>query len=470
MTPNEIKGFINRIQKDPIWFNRQLWPDEPSWDKQEEIIWSVWKHKYTAVRSGNGVGKSHTAARVVLDFLYANPNSKVVTTAPTWDQVEKILWAEIRRHYGLSKYHLGGELIQTELNLGPEWRAFGLSTNQATRFLGHHAQSILVVMDEASGVSDEIDQATKSLLTSSGAKILKIGNPVEPSGHFYECFTKNKALWNCISVSCYDSPNVMAGKELIPGLVTSEWIEEREREFGKDSPWFECFVNGNFPAQAADALISLLWVENCIKNKVVPNGIVAGGVDVARFGSDETVFALYNNGDISIHDRYQGQDLMTTAGKVKIFSDTYKCQVGIDDTGLGGGVTDRARETGVNVFPFIAGEKPLRYGRAANRTTEAWWGLREAIREGNIHLPDNPDLISQLTARKYKIESDGQIRLESKQDAKGRGLKSPDLADAVAIANYTSQFAVPISQPKPNPDIIETMRKKGLKMTQGGRL
>ena len=174
---DDPKKLLKRIQQDPIWFNRQLWPDEPSWEKQEEIIWSVWKHKHTAVRSGNGIGKSHTAARVVLDFLYAWPNSKVVTTAPTWDQVEKILWAEIARQYNKSKYPLGGELIQTELNIGPEWRAFGLSTNQATRFLGHHAQKILVVMDEASGVSDEIDIATKSLLTSEGAKELKIGNP-----------------------------------------------------------------------------------------------------------------------------------------------------------------------------------------------------------------------------------------------------------------------------------------------------
>lgn len=445
------KKFLQRIQKDPLWLNKQLWPDEPSWAKQEEIIRAVWAHKYVAVRSGNGVGKSHTAARLVLDYLIAWPGCKVITTAPTWEQVEKILWAEIHRHYGTSKYPIGGSLTQVELSFAPEWMAFGLSTNQAERFLGHHANKILVVMDEAAGVPDEIDRATRSLLTSEGAKILKVGNPIEPSGHFYDCF--QSSVWKKLHISCYDSPNITGGKIVNSKLVTKQWIEERIAEYGVDSPWVQCFIHGEFPQQGADNLISLAWVLAAREKELTKTRQRAIGVDVARFGDDETVICLYDGGRVEILEVYTGQDTMMTAGHAKKAWDTYGCPVVVDDIGVGGGVTDRLREQGVNVIPFTASERAQRYGNYNNTSTAAWWFLREAFRKGEISIPKDDKLTSQLIGRKYMVASDGQISLERKEECKKRGLKSPDRADALAMAHWAARWQDREDiKPKPRPD------------------
>ena len=90
--------------------------------------------------------------------------------------------------YGSASVPIGGKLLNTSLELAPGWMAYGLSTNTQARFLGHHSNPIFVIEDEASGVPQIIDEATRSLITSEGCKLIKIGNPIDPAGHFYDSF------------------------------------------------------------------------------------------------------------------------------------------------------------------------------------------------------------------------------------------------------------------------------------------
>ena len=490
----EKNEFLAKARRDPVWLANKLWPKNPLWSKQQDILRAVFANDRVTVRAANGVGKSHVAGRIIVCFALAYPGCEIVTTATTWDQVEKVLWKEIRDAHQGASFALGGKLLDTEWKLNDNgWMAYGMSTNKRERFLGHHSNPILVVMDEASGVPEMIDEATRSLITSEGSKLLKIGNPIDPSGHFYNSF--NSDLFAKFNISVFDTPNFTAfgitredltsgkwqekitGPLPFPQLPAPKWAADQIKEYGIDSPWVTCFIDGNFPGQSADSLISLTWIEACYK-PVANTNRRAVGIDVARFGDDETVFALYDQGKISILESYRGQDLMTTCGKAKQYADKYQCQIGVDDTGLGGGVTDRLielftkdKDTKASVFAFVAGERPIKYGRAANKTTEAWWYLREDIRECKVEMPKDGELTGQLTGRKYKIESDGQIRLEGKRDIKDRGGKSPDKADAVAIANYVAKWGQPVvDKPAQEVSIIDQMRNKGLKMTQGSRL
>ena len=202
--------FIEKLQ-DPSYFtekilNKHLWP------LQAEILRSVRDNMRTAVRSCHGIGKTFTAAMCILWFLYTRPKAIVLSTAPTWRQVEKLIWKEIRSAYRESVVPLGGNLLPKtpELHLiHDEWYAAGLSTNEPDRFQGFHEEHILVIVDEAAGVNLEIYEAIEGILTSSGARLLLIGNPTAIGTPFYDAFTKNIG-YKTFHVSAFDTPNFTA--------------------------------------------------------------------------------------------------------------------------------------------------------------------------------------------------------------------------------------------------------------------
>lgn len=217
-----------------------------AWSKQRQILDSVRKNKRTAVRSCHGVGKTATAAVAVLEFMLEGP-CRVVTTAPTWAQVEQLLWREIAmRHKNIQPSF--GTLYKTSLEVAPDWFALGLSTDTPERFQGHHANRMLLVVDEASGVDEAIYNAAEGFLTADGARILLIGNPTRTTGTFYRAF-KPDSGWERIHISALDSPNFTG--EAVPdevsrALVTPEWVMDAKRQWGEESPQYRIRVLGEF--------------------------------------------------------------------------------------------------------------------------------------------------------------------------------------------------------------------------------
>ena len=140
----DASAILEKSKGDPTWFLMEVLGVPYLTPQQRDVIASVAKHRRTCVTAGNGVGKTWLAARLTLWFLYTNPQSKVVTTAPTWFQVENLLWRELRVAHQTARFPLGGTLNQTELNLSEDWYAVGLSTNDPTRFQGTHAPRIMV--------------------------------------------------------------------------------------------------------------------------------------------------------------------------------------------------------------------------------------------------------------------------------------------------------------------------------------
>jgi len=154
--------------------------------------------------------------------------------------------------------------------------------------------------------------------------------------------------------------------------------------------------------------------------------------DIARYGKDKTV-AVKRQGDTSeIIYSVQGKDLMTVAGWLGRYClDNSVDRLVVDDTGLGGGVTDRLQEVGMgstDLVPFKAGTKASQDDRFGNAITESWWRMREWVFD-NGQLPDNKDLLSQVSSRRYNIQSDRRLMLEPKEKMH----KSPDEGDAMAM-------------------------------------
>lgn len=424
---------IKASRDDATFFLRKVLGVGSLTPQQVGICESVRTNRRTAAPAGHGIGKTWLAARLALWFLFSYPQSKVLTTAPTWHQVENLLWREIRKAYQSSLYPLGGDLMKTSINIDEDWFAVGLSTNDAVRFQGVHApRGVLIIFDEATGVSPEIWEAAEGVAVGTNDRFLAIGNPTDPTSQFkHVC---DSALWNVIHLNAEEHPNVIEDKEVIPGAVTRGWIEEREQEYGgKDTALYRARVLGRFPEQGDDMLISLADVERAQERWIRPTGTLkALGVDVARYGSDETVeIEIYDDGAIAVPHSIRGQNTMATAGAIKASIAEKKA---VDDSGVGGGVTDRLQEQYVDIIPYNAGEKAIDSERFLNRRAETWWMIREALRKDEITLPPDNKLAADLTNIKYSYTSKGQIKLESKDEVKKRLGRSPDRGDALAIA------------------------------------
>jgi len=439
-------GEFRPYRDDPVAFTHDVLGLE-LWERQAEGVDAIRRRDRVAERSGHGIGKTVQVSAIILWAVYAM-RWLVLSTAPTYRQVESVLWRQIHKlWYGATKT-LPGELLKTQLT-APDAMALGLSTNEPGRFQGYHdTEGILVVEDEAPGVPPMIHEAIEGVL-SGGGKWVKIGNPTSPSGPFFDCFRSPN--WHTMAVSCLEHPNVVQDKVIIPGAVTRKWCDDRLAEWGEDSPLYQSRVLGEFPDEGEDTLIRLSWAERAFNG--TGNDLLdhpAGGdsgmadespapvisCDVARYGQDETVIGMRIGNHYRELERYVGKDLMQTVGHlIRFYKDHSADDIIVDDDGLGGGVVDRLQEQGYPVTPFNGGMASEDSERYKNRRCEAWWLMREALRLGEITIeaPDPEGIKYQLTAPKYKINSKGQVEIEPKDAMKKRGVKSPDRADALAM-------------------------------------
>lgn len=447
---------IDELVENPTFFIRDVLGDR-LWEKQREIVESVRDNKRTTVRSCHNVGKTFTAARLALWFLQTRPESIIVTTAPTARQVEDILWREIRKAFSKTAYPLAGVPFRTKIEISEKWFAVGLSTNEADRFQGMHAENILFIVDESAGVEEEIYNAIEGSLSNQGAKLLLLGNATSLEGTFYK--SHRNPNYSKIHISAFDSPNFTAfhitlddirnegwkkkinGPYPAPWLITPEWVADMFVQWGEESPMFQARVLGNFPEQGTDTLIPLNYIEKAVGKFIPPKddrpdfGQV--GVDVARFGSNKTVFVYRKGYNVERIQKHALKDTMQTAGLLTAFMAENPGSLGVvDNVGVGAGVVDRLYEEQRKVVGVNVGMKPRDEEQFVNIRAEAYWNLRDLFITGKISIPDDGELIGQLATLKYKFTSKGLRQIEGKDDMVKRGLVSPDCADALALSFY----------------------------------
>jgi len=459
LSPEQKKELKKKGQTKPVWWVKNVLGVIP-WSKQQEILNSVRDNPRTAVRSCHGIGKSFTAGQVILWFLFNFPRSIVLSTAPTWRQVEKLVWKEVRSGYKKAKVRLGGKLlpVRPEIQIiQDEWYAMGLSTNDPDRFQGYHEKYILIVVDEAAGVPEDIFLAVDGVLTSAHARLLLLGNPTSLSGTFYNAFRGTG--WNTIAISAFDTPNFtefgiteddvasdaweskITGPLPNPKLITPAWVADKYLRWGPDSPAYQARAKGQFPTEADDTLIPLAWIEAAMEREVNKLTPVRIGNDVARFGSDKTVICTRKGLKVLPLKVYAKKDTMETAGLAIAEQKHYNAEhILVDVIGQGAGVVDRLKEQGYPVVAINVAESATDPERFADLRSEMWWNLRYLLDpnpKGNpnpIALPKDDELLGDLSGIKYKYTSKGQIRVESKDEMKKRIKRSPDRGDAVVLA------------------------------------
>jgi hypothetical protein len=209
------------------------------WSKQREVCESVQQNRFTAVKASHAVGKSAIAGMISSWWLACHPPGEafLITSAPTFNQVKGILWREI------NKYHRTGGLPgwcnETEWKVDPnELIGYGRAARDATSLQGIHARRVLVIFDEACGMSTELTDAAETLVANEDSRFLMIGNPDDPSTEFARA-CKPGSSYNVITISAADSPNFsgeVVPEWLRPLLVSKTWVDERRKKWGEESP------------------------------------------------------------------------------------------------------------------------------------------------------------------------------------------------------------------------------------------
>lgn len=446
---------FDRYRDDPVGFARDVLGVE-LWSRQAEIAIAVSKHRHVYVRSGQKVGKSIVAACVALWWITTRRTGSVVMTSGNSAQVKRILWRDLKKIYRAANCQrsVGGDLNETPeggLIFADGRMVIGLTAKDAERIAGFSGDELLIIIDESSGFADDLHEAIEGNLGGGGHE-LALGNPTKPIGWFIAGFKRTSAN-HCIHIDSRESPNVVAGRKVVPGLALPEFIEEMLAKYGEGHPVFEVRVGGN-PPKVGDLVVIPLamleaattrWSGGTIDGVAVevakPNTYepLVLGVDVARFGSDESAIqgrrGKYAYPCRTVH----GFDTVQVAGLVIEYirqhrrDPSEKPIVNVDGNGVGAGVVDLLR-----LSPEIERVVDVNAGSSATDETcvrmrdQLWWATRTWISEGGC-LPPDEERDEELLAPTYRFDARQRIQVEGKDEIRKRLKRSPDRADALAL-------------------------------------
>lgn len=416
--------------------------------QQEDFLIAVTKNRRVSRKSGRGVGKTAAVSFLCIYWLCIYPDgTKFVCTAPSFKTLKTALWNEILMWFDRSlvgpKYadlfELGSERIFLKEKKNACY-AEPRTAKDKESMSGIHADNLLIVGDEASGIADEILDTLDATLTSvkktgNNNKIALISNPTRVTGFFFDTFNKDKRRWNSDTYSCVDSP-----------FVDKDQIEYYKMKYGEDHPLYLINILGQFPPENADSYLSLHDILLAKQRDVTPEGDIEIGVDVARFGDDMTVVYWRHGYKVYPAKTLAKSTIPDTTGLVlsvvhEIRETTGydgKIRVKVDDTGVGGGVTDLLgidRQNNIEVIP-------CNFGGAGNDTyhneASSMWGRVKNLLP-MIGIPDDDKLIEELAARKWKPSPTGKIMIQPKSEFKKEFGGSPDRADALMLCFYNKQ-------------------------------
>lgn len=448
------KGIAERAERyagDPAGWVRDRLGYAP-WSKQTEILESLRDNRRTAVRSGHGVGKSFTAAMAASWWLDTHEpgTAFLVSTAPTFAQVRAILWRYIRRMHKAG--NLAGRVNQTEWLIDEQLVGFGRkpADHDESAFQGIHEQYVLVLVDEACGVPEQLWIAADALTTNADCRLLAIGNPDNPASHFRKVCTPGSG-WHTIRISAFDSPN-LTGEAVHPlaakALVSRDWVEEKRREWGEENPLYMSKVLGEFSEDSEWQVVRQSDVAACRIPPERPRPAVdlvpvELGVDVGG-GGDETVIRERRGVAAGREWRAHTDRPERIAPLIlNAIRETGATTVKIDSIGVGFGVIGELRNTrghGANIVAVNVAEAASDPKKFVNLRAELWWEIGRGLSEtGGWDLSgmDNADAtIAQLLEPQWDVDPKGRIRVEPKDDIIKRLGRSPDQADALLLAYY----------------------------------
>lgn len=435
---------IRARKEGPLYFATQILKVEPS-PNQQSALEAINENDHVAIRAAHDQGKTALLAWVAWWFFWTRFPLKIVVAANTQDQLRDVTWAELAK-WGrrlppelLERVEIGAERIFMR---GAAEESFMVartaSKSNPEALQGFHSENLMFLLEEASGMEDIIFEIASGAMSSKGAKALMIGNPNRASGYFARAFKENRWLWKGLHFPWVLNPWSDPG-----------YPEQMAREYGETSNVYRIRVLGEFPTSEDNSVVPLELIEAAIARDIdlTLRRSTVWGIDIARFGDDRSALVKRKGNHILEKAKtWRQRDLMQSSGIVaKEYFETPEghrpTAINCDVIGIGAGVVDRLRELGLPVFGVNVGEVPEDNERFARKRDELMWKVREWLQRRDVKMIDDPDLVSDLVGPTYKILSTGKVQVESKDDMKKRGVRSPDIADALALTFAGGEFA-----------------------------
>lgn len=426
---------------------------------QEEVLNAYVTNDRVAMKACKGPGKSCLESWIVQHFMACYPHAKCLATSITGDNLRDNLWAEIATWQKKSKL-LSAQFVwsverffnkqhpETWFASARTWSKQADANQQANTLAGHHGDYTLILIDEAGDIpSGVISAADASLSTGKVNRIVMAGNPTRTEGPLYDACHSQRHLWWVKEIT---------GDPLDPARaprISVKWAQEQIDLWGRDHPWVMVNVLGKFPPVQSDKLLgpdevqaavsrNVSQAEYCYEPKIM-------ALDVARFGDDKSVLGMRQGKVIPLKKIYRNLDLMELATQASVeYWEHLPDAFFIDETGIGGGVVDRLRQLGIPVVGVNFGSKS-KDAKFADKRTEMWWDMAMWLKGRNGPgtggcIPNDIELINELTAPSYYFTATNKLKLESKDEMKKRGLASPDSADMLCMT--FAEVVVPVAR------------------------
>lgn len=438
------------------------------WQKQREILRSVADNPLTAVKGCHASGKTFAASGLPLWWLQRHRRAVAYTLAPTLRQV-KTFWGEIALARSGAMRGVQMCLPQpttTRLELAPDRYAQGASSSRGVNVQGIHGENVLLIGDEAPGIEADIWDAVEGMRAGGNVRLLIQGNPVVPSGNFYDAFGKDRKLWKCITISAFDTPNLqnpgtglpVTAEHLLdmdadqlsfnpfPSLISRAWVRERLILWGPKHPKYLARVLGEFPADDPYSIFPLSWLERAQRDpteKELERSAkhpVQVGIDVAGPGHDETVLTARVGGMVLGMTAWSDPDPRGAVLKElhAIKAGKYRRPLGIavcDTVGIGYNFGLHLADNSFPCYGFVAGARAIDTEQFANQKAEAHWTFRTYLAENLISQLRDEEAVAQLATIRYRENSRGVTEIESKDARNKRGIPgSPDRAESHVMA------------------------------------
>jgi hypothetical protein len=322
------------------------------------------------------------------------------------------------------------------------------------RFQGIHARYVLAIGDEAVGLNEDLIDSLQNITVNADSRVLLICNPTNANTFIGRVFRKKTPGWRLFNISAFDTPN-FTGEEVPDSikqkLIDKEYVESKKQDYGESTSRYIARVLGQFSFDLANSLITPEHTAKGFDTEIEGGDFVELGVDVARFGEDKSAVVSNRNGRIRVEGAWAKESIVESAKRVwHLAFETRASVVRVDAVGVGGGLVDLLAE-------WLHGSRPPELPpcsfelEALNSNAQApdplqwrnsrafWWdSFRKGLEEGLIDLdPEDESLADELCSTGWKSASgarSGAVQMESKEDMRKEGRKSPDLADAAVYA------------------------------------
>lgn len=430
------------------------------------------------IEAGHTIGKTKLASGIFSQFFDCFPPAIIYSFAPTSEQINDLLWKEIRTDRRESQ--LPGRVLEIpELKYKPDHFAKGRATNSAhgkgtERVQGQHGRYLMFILDEAEGVADFVYDAVESMASGGIAIVLMLANPRTRTSKFYK--QRTRADVESFRISCLYHPNVLADREIVPGAVRRHYVDSMLAEHAEavdshseddhtfELPWlpgviykpdaeYMFRVLGIAPANLADnTFVPVGRYEAATKRKPVSRepDVARIGIDAARYGTDFGTIYCWHDGVVWREAAIQGQDTNAYLDKLRPLlerlhaKDVKRVEIRVDGGGgFAGGIVDPLKIDMALRKKFRLTLREVHFNGTAHDDetyydlgTEMYAHAGETIK--GIAIRNAPPLLeSDLTERTYRyVNSSGVAvkKLTDKEKFKTDNSRSPDDGDGFVLA------------------------------------